>query len=94
MSAEINSSVHLLQGLKPEKSKKSSEASHQTYRLLKRKNLIVEAVQNLKIIEGLFPSVNLKYSNLFKFFFFSSRGEKVNKHQRAVFLQAAEDDPR
>lgn len=59
---EINSSVHLLQGSKPEK-------SHQTYRLLKRKNLIVEAVHNLKIIDGLFPSVNLKYGNLFIYFF-------------------------
>ncbi|XP_072240808.1 general transcription factor 3C polypeptide 1 isoform X2 [Leuresthes tenuis] len=28
---------------------------HETYRLLKRKNLIVEAVQKFKIIEGLFP---------------------------------------
>nr|XP_019958712.1 PREDICTED: general transcription factor 3C polypeptide 1 [Paralichthys olivaceus] len=31
------------------------QRSHETYRLLKRKNLIVEAVRNFKIIEGLFP---------------------------------------
>ncbi|KAM4584504.1 general transcription factor 3C polypeptide 1 isoform 2-T2 [Odontesthes bonariensis] len=31
------------------------QRSHETYRLLKRKNLIVEAVQKFKIIEGLFP---------------------------------------
>uniref|UniRef100_A0A3B3CHR6 Ral transcription factor IIIC subunit 1 n=1 Tax=Oryzias melastigma TaxID=30732 RepID=A0A3B3CHR6_ORYME len=31
--------------------------THETYRGLKRKNLIVEAVQNLKVIEGCFPSV-------------------------------------
>ncbi|KAM7394584.1 hypothetical protein PAMP_021375 [Pampus punctatissimus] len=37
------------------KSRWSSERSHETYRLLKRKNLIVEAVRSLKIIEGLFP---------------------------------------
>ncbi|XP_050926445.1 LOW QUALITY PROTEIN: general transcription factor 3C polypeptide 1 [Lates calcarifer] len=38
-----------------ENSKRSSERSHETYRLLRRKNLIVEAVRNFKIIEGLFP---------------------------------------
>ncbi|KAM4595765.1 general transcription factor 3C polypeptide 1 [Fundulus diaphanus] len=32
-----------------------SQRSHETYRLLKRKNLIVEAIRNFKIIEGLFP---------------------------------------
>ncbi|CAK6972755.1 general transcription factor 3C polypeptide 1-like [Scomber scombrus] len=37
------------------KSKKSMERSHETYRLLKRKNLIVEAVRNTKVVEGLFP---------------------------------------
>uniref|UniRef100_A0A3Q3AAB1 Ral transcription factor IIIC subunit 1 n=1 Tax=Kryptolebias marmoratus TaxID=37003 RepID=A0A3Q3AAB1_KRYMA len=31
------------------------QRSHETYRLLKRKNLIVEAVRNSKIIEGFFP---------------------------------------
>lgn len=36
------------------KDSKSGERSHETYRLLRRKNLIVEAVRNLKIIEGLF----------------------------------------
>ncbi|XP_076003891.1 general transcription factor 3C polypeptide 1 isoform X2 [Genypterus blacodes] len=34
---------------------KSSERNHETYRLLRRKNLIAEAVQTLRIIEGLFP---------------------------------------
>ncbi|XP_040001751.1 general transcription factor 3C polypeptide 1 [Xiphias gladius] len=37
------------------KSRKSLKRSHETYRLLRRKNLIVEAVRNFKIIEGLFP---------------------------------------
>ncbi|XP_061576125.1 general transcription factor 3C polypeptide 1-like [Cololabis saira] len=32
-----------------------SQRPQETYRLLKRKNLIVEAVRNLKIIDGLFP---------------------------------------
>lgn len=45
---------HLLQ----EKGERSSERTHQTYRLLRRKNLIVEAVRNFRIIEGLFQSVN------------------------------------
>uniref|UniRef100_A0A3B4UME3 Ral transcription factor IIIC subunit 1 n=1 Tax=Seriola dumerili TaxID=41447 RepID=A0A3B4UME3_SERDU len=50
-----NGSIHLLQTRSPKKPKKSLERSHETYRLLKRKNLIVEAVRNFKIIEGLFP---------------------------------------
>ncbi|KAG7485330.1 hypothetical protein JOB18_008080 [Solea senegalensis] len=37
------------------KSKNPAPRSHETYRLLKRKNLIVEAVRSLKVIEGLFP---------------------------------------
>ncbi|XP_040892530.1 general transcription factor 3C polypeptide 1 [Toxotes jaculatrix] len=37
------------------KSGRTLERSHETYRLLRRKNLIVEAVCRLKIIEGLFP---------------------------------------
>ncbi|XP_070771379.1 general transcription factor 3C polypeptide 1 [Enoplosus armatus] len=37
------------------KSRKSLERSHETYRLLRRKNLIVESVRSFKIIEGLFP---------------------------------------
>ncbi|KAL8175231.1 UNVERIFIED_CONTAM: hypothetical protein K2H54_017056 [Gekko kuhli] len=32
----------------------ASERSHETYRLLKRRNLIIEAVQNLRLIESLF----------------------------------------
>ncbi|XP_037545732.1 general transcription factor 3C polypeptide 1 [Nematolebias whitei] len=32
-----------------------SQRSHETYRLLKRRNLIIEAVTNFKVIEGLFP---------------------------------------
>uniref|UniRef100_A0A3Q3EXZ0 Uncharacterized protein n=1 Tax=Labrus bergylta TaxID=56723 RepID=A0A3Q3EXZ0_9LABR len=36
-------------------SKRALDRSHETYRMLKRKNLIVEAVRNLKIIEGTFP---------------------------------------
>lgn len=30
------------------------ERSHETYRLLKRRNLIIEAVRNLRLIESLF----------------------------------------
>lgn len=33
------------------------QRSHETYRLLKRKNMIVEAIQSFKIIGGFFPSV-------------------------------------
>lgn len=47
-------SFHVLQAAKGEK---YFERSHQTYRLLRRKNLIVEAVRNSKVIEGLFQSV-------------------------------------
>uniref|UniRef100_A0A7N8Y830 General transcription factor IIIC subunit 1 n=1 Tax=Mastacembelus armatus TaxID=205130 RepID=A0A7N8Y830_9TELE len=36
-------------------SSRERERSHETYRLLRRKNLIVEAVHTLKVIEGLFP---------------------------------------
>nr|XP_056722226.1 general transcription factor 3C polypeptide 1 [Euleptes europaea] len=32
----------------------ATERSHETYRLLKRRNLIIEAVQNLRLIESLF----------------------------------------
>uniref|UniRef100_A0A8C4I934 General transcription factor 3C polypeptide 1 n=1 Tax=Dicentrarchus labrax TaxID=13489 RepID=A0A8C4I934_DICLA len=53
MSAESN--IHLLQGRGHHRYKKSLERSHETYRLLRRKNLIVEAVRSFKIIEGLFP---------------------------------------
>ncbi|NWH66888.1 TF3C1 factor, partial [Geococcyx californianus] len=43
-------------GLKKEKRSKPTavERSHETYRLLKRQNLIVEAVRNLRLIESLF----------------------------------------
>ncbi|KAJ4944248.1 hypothetical protein JOQ06_012793, partial [Pogonophryne albipinna] len=37
------------------KNKYALARSHETFRLLRRKNLIVEAVRNFKIIEGLFP---------------------------------------
>uniref|UniRef100_A0AAY5EK18 B-block binding subunit of TFIIIC domain-containing protein n=1 Tax=Electrophorus electricus TaxID=8005 RepID=A0AAY5EK18_ELEEL len=37
-----------------EESKRGSE-HHETYRLLKRKNMIIETVRNQKIIEGLYP---------------------------------------
>ncbi|XP_034542767.1 general transcription factor 3C polypeptide 1 [Notolabrus celidotus] len=36
-------------------SKRSPEGGHETYRLLRRKNLIVEAVRHHKVIEGTFP---------------------------------------
>lgn len=54
--------LHLsfLQAPKQKKHRSSLERSHETYRLLRRKNLIVEAVHNFKIIEGLFPSVGLQ----------------------------------
>uniref|UniRef100_A0A672YIJ6 Uncharacterized protein n=1 Tax=Sphaeramia orbicularis TaxID=375764 RepID=A0A672YIJ6_9TELE len=38
-----------------DKSRKSLERSHETYRLLRRKNMIVEAVHDAKVIDGLFP---------------------------------------
>ncbi|XP_053333038.1 general transcription factor 3C polypeptide 1-like isoform X1 [Clarias gariepinus] len=43
-------------GTKPEPSPsgKKKLGSQQTYRLLKRKNIIIEAVRNLKVIEGLY----------------------------------------
>ncbi|XP_074545488.1 general transcription factor 3C polypeptide 1 [Halichoeres trimaculatus] len=37
------------------RSKRSPEGGHETYRLLRRKNLIVEAVRDAKVIEGTFP---------------------------------------
>lgn len=52
--------LSLLQAPKQKKHRSSLERSHETYRLLRRKNLIVEAVHNFKIIEGLFPSVGLQ----------------------------------
>uniref|UniRef100_A0A3B4ZLA2 General transcription factor IIIC subunit 1 n=1 Tax=Stegastes partitus TaxID=144197 RepID=A0A3B4ZLA2_9TELE len=54
-NAESNGYIHLLQASKQKKSKKSSRSTHETYRLLRRKNLIVEAVRNFKIIESLHP---------------------------------------
>ncbi|KAK2918687.1 general transcription factor 3C polypeptide 1 [Channa argus] len=47
--------VDQLQIPSQQNSRKSLERCHETYRLLKRKNLIVEAIHNLKIVEGLFP---------------------------------------
>ncbi|KAM9792810.1 general transcription factor 3C polypeptide 1 [Neosynchiropus ocellatus] len=35
--------------------KKSLDKSKETYRVLRRKNIIIEAVQSLKIVEGVFP---------------------------------------
>lgn len=40
-----------------QKQRNSSERTHETYRLLRRKNMIVEAVHNSKIIDSLFQSV-------------------------------------
>lgn len=56
LAAKTSISFHLLQATKGEK---YFERSHQTYRLLRRKNLIVEAVRNFKVIEGLFQSVDM-----------------------------------
>uniref|UniRef100_A0AAY5EMI3 B-block binding subunit of TFIIIC domain-containing protein n=1 Tax=Electrophorus electricus TaxID=8005 RepID=A0AAY5EMI3_ELEEL len=39
----------------PLKRKKRGSEHHETYRLLKRKNMIIETVRNQKIIEGLYP---------------------------------------
>lgn len=50
----------LVQGSSGDKHRKSLDRTHETYRLLRRKNLIIEAVQNLKVIDGLFPSVCAK----------------------------------
>lgn len=85
-----NSSVCPLQARKEEKSRKSLARSHETYRLLRRKNLIVEAVRSLKIIEGLFPSVCLK---LLSVHLKGSKGAN-GKCQHAVFLQVTEDNQR
>uniref|UniRef100_A0A671TTZ8 Ral transcription factor IIIC subunit 1 n=1 Tax=Sparus aurata TaxID=8175 RepID=A0A671TTZ8_SPAAU len=52
MCVESNRSIRLLQ---TPRCKKFLDQSHETYRLLRRKNLIVEAVRNFRIIEGLFP---------------------------------------
>uniref|UniRef100_A0A3B3YCK2 Uncharacterized protein n=1 Tax=Poecilia mexicana TaxID=48701 RepID=A0A3B3YCK2_9TELE len=38
-----------------ERQRSTPTRSHETYRLLKRKNMIVEAIQSFKIIEGFFP---------------------------------------
>lgn len=43
------------------KQRNSSERTHETYRLLRRKNMIVEAVHNFKIIDSLFQSVPLDH---------------------------------
>lgn len=57
---ESNGSIRLLKGPpRKGKAKKVGERSHETFRLLRRKNLIVEAVRSFKVIEGLFPSVNV-----------------------------------
>ncbi|XP_070828041.1 general transcription factor 3C polypeptide 1 [Chaetodon trifascialis] len=48
-----------LQASTCKKSRKSLERSHETYRLLRRKNLIVEAVRKFKIIEGFFPLLKM-----------------------------------
>ncbi|XP_041790222.1 general transcription factor 3C polypeptide 1 [Chelmon rostratus] len=51
--------VSQLQASTCKKSGKSLERSHETYRLLRRKNLIVEAVRKFKIIDGLFPLLKM-----------------------------------
>lgn len=65
------------------------ERSHETYRLLKRKNLIVEAVRNCKVVEGLFPSVCI-FSSLLICVAQYEREQKC--HHILSFLQASEDD--
>uniref|UniRef100_A0A3Q3R7E9 Uncharacterized protein n=1 Tax=Monopterus albus TaxID=43700 RepID=A0A3Q3R7E9_MONAL len=50
MWMKVNSLIHLLQAINADK-----ERNHETLRLLRRKNLIIEAVRNLRVIEGLFP---------------------------------------
>ncbi|XP_028268672.1 general transcription factor 3C polypeptide 1 [Parambassis ranga] len=51
-TADINTLKDVLQ---LQTCKGTMQRSHETYRLLRRKNMIVEAVRNLKIVEGLFP---------------------------------------
>lgn len=82
---KTSTSFHLLQATKGEK---YFERSHQTYRLLRRKNLIVEAVRNFKVIEGLFQSVDNVTHKHFIIIFHESTEWKT----RFLFLQAAEDD--
>lgn len=91
MSIASNASVHLPQGPKREKYRKSSDRSHQTYRLLRRKNLIVEAVRDFKIIEGLFPLVCLEYYHLIPKHFITQLKSR-QKCQCAIFHQSTEDD--
>ena len=59
LSVKSNSPLRLLQGPPRKGVKKVGERSHETFRLLRRKNLIVEAVRSFKVIEGLFPSVKV-----------------------------------
>lgn len=78
-------SFHTLQAAKGEK---YFERSHQTYRLLRRKNLIVEAVRNFKVIEGLFQSVdNVTHKHFIALF-----NESTELSTTFLFLQAAEND--
>lgn len=58
------SNEHFIPLLQAAKGEKYFERSHQTYRLLRRKNLIVEAVRNFKVIEGLFQSVEKHFITL------------------------------
>lgn len=64
---KVNAPLYLLQSPSQPVSKRSLERSHETYRMLRRKSLIVEAVRNLKIIEGLFQSVSSHFQS-FKHF--------------------------
>ncbi|XP_029998017.1 general transcription factor 3C polypeptide 1 isoform X2 [Sphaeramia orbicularis] len=62
VSVAADTSVVVVEDIPPpklvsssDKSRKSLERSHETYRLLRRKNMIVEAVHDAKVIDGLFP---------------------------------------
>lgn len=57
-------SILFLQARK--KSKRSSARSQETYRLLRRRNLIIESVHTFRIIEGLHQSVGFKRYHLNK----------------------------
>uniref|UniRef100_A0A672TKP6 Uncharacterized protein n=1 Tax=Strigops habroptila TaxID=2489341 RepID=A0A672TKP6_STRHB len=53
-STDEDGDVAVVEEVRLEDPKVRSHRSHETYRLLKRRNLIVEAVRNLRLIESLF----------------------------------------
>lgn len=71
--------------------KNSSERTHETYRLLKRKNMIVEAVHNFKIIDSLFQSVDHKFHIIAAGAAFSSPCRFVSRLQKMITEEERQD---